>query len=79
MKAWAVSTVFTPASLQAPRRFRRPAVKFSMVGMRAKACRPKKVTTAPALDGSSTPTCSPLAVMPAIFRPRAKLPRIRSV
>ena len=79
MKRWEVRTVFTPASSQAAFRFRMPAVKFSMVGVRPVACRAKKVTTPPALDGSMTPTRSPLAVKPAILRPSAKAARTRSV
>ena len=79
MKRWEVSTRLTPASLQAARRLRMPAVKLSMAGTRPKACRAKKVTTAPALEGSSTPTRSPRPVPAAILRPSAKLARIRSV
>ena len=79
MNRWEVSTVFTPASSQAAFRFRMPAVKFSMVGVRPMACRAKNVTTPPPLDGSMTPTRSPLVVKPAIFRPSAKAARIRSV
>ena len=59
--------------------FRKPAVKFSMVGTRPKACRAKKVTTEPAPEGNRTPTCSPGSVMAAILRPKAKLARMRSV
>ncbi len=56
-----------------------PEVKFSIVGTRPNACRPKKVTTPPELDGSITPTRSPGFVNPAILRPSAKLARIRSM
>ena len=38
-----------------------------------------KFTTPALLEGSSSPTVSPGAVMSAILRPRAKLARIRSV
>jgi hypothetical protein len=79
MNLWAVSTRLILASLQAALMFRRPAVKFSMVGTRPKACRAKKVTTEPEPDGNRMPTFSPGLVMAAILRPSAKLARIRSV
>ena len=76
---WEVSKRLTPASSQAAFRFRMPAVKLSMVGVRPNACSAKNVTTDAELAGSITPTRSPGSVKPAILRPSAKAARIRSV
>ena len=79
MKRLADRIFLTPAVLIAAFRLASPAVKFSITGTRAKACRAKNVTTTPDEDGSSTATRSSASVMPAILRPSTKAARIRPV